>query len=274
MEKNKKIGLLIISIITILGIPILLNWLLRISVTSVIGGINSDIVWLSFWANYGGAILGGLISLYILKTTIEYNKAENETDRIYNHNKFIYEQQKKDLDKEIERLSLYLQIYDFNRLKFIYNYRLKEKGIPNESMHMIGNAYSLAFERFNQFSVHYADEEFSSNSFLNQQGNNYLSLVKLLNDMQILIFVISYNWANKELLISNIQRIAEENNVKIHSLLKVIRKHSVDNHNILDALFEEYNEIRQEKVLTQIRDYIKQRKTEIEKSFIYIYEKP
>ena len=65
-----------------------------------------------------------------------------------------------------------------------------------------------------------------------------------------------------------------KNNVKIHSLLKVIRKHSVDNHNILDALFEEYNEIRQEKVLTQIRDYIKQRKTEIEKSFIYIYEKP
>lgn len=270
MYKIKKIVLLIVGILTF---PILLNWLLGVSTIPVIGGKESETVWLSFWANYGGTILGGLISLYILKNTIEHNKLENQIDRDYNHNKLIFEQQKIDLENEIERLSLYLQIYDFNRLKFIYNYRLKEKGQPNESMHMIGNAYSLAFERFNRLSVYYTDEEFSSNSFLNQQGNNYLSLLRLLDDMHILLFIVPYNWINKDLLISNIMRIEKENNIKSHCLLKKLRRNSVDKHNILDALFEEYSDIKQEVILTQIRDYIKVRKTEIDNSFISIYGK-
>lgn len=272
MENRKKIGKLIISIILILCFPILLNWLLRISITSVIGGMDSDIVWLGFWANYGGAILGGLISLYILEKTIYYNKLESQKDRNYNLNRFLYEQKKSDLDKETERLTLYLQIYDFNRLKFVYNLRLKEKAGTNESLHMLGNVYSLAFERFNQFSVYYTDEEISSNSFLRQQGENYLSLIRLLDDFQILISINPDNWNNKDLQINNIQWYVREKGLKEHKLRKVVDRKFVNKFNLLDDLFGEYDDICQEKILTQIRDYINQKKIKIENSFINAYE--
>ena len=91
--------------------------------------------------------------------------------------------------------------------------------------------------------------------------------------MHILLFIVPYNWINKDLLISNIMRIEKENNIKSHCLLKKLRRNSVDKHNILDALFEEYSDIKQEVILTQIRDYIKVRKTEIDNSFISIYGK-
>ena len=69
------------------------------------------------------------------------------------------------------------------------------------------------------------------------------------------------------------ESIEKENNIKSHCLLKKLRRNSVDKHNILDALFEEYSDIKQEVILTQIRDYIKVRKTEIDNSFISIYGK-
>ena len=62
MRMLKKI---IIALI-IVCFPILLNCLLRIPITNVIGGSDSDVIWLNFWADYGGAILGGFISLYIV----------------------------------------------------------------------------------------------------------------------------------------------------------------------------------------------------------------
>ena len=98
MEKINKI----IIFLGIICFPILLNFILRIPVVSVIGGTESETVWLGFWASYGGAILGGLISLYILKATINFNKLENKRDRDYNHEKVLFEQRKTDLDKEIE----------------------------------------------------------------------------------------------------------------------------------------------------------------------------
>lgn len=270
MEKINKI----IIFLGIICFPILLNFILRIPVVSVIGGTESETVWLGFWASYGGAILGGLISLYILKATINFNKLENKRDRDYNHEKFLFEQRKTDLDKEIERLNLYLQIFDFNKLKFIYNVKLKEKSRENESLHMFGNLYNMAFERFHQFSVYYTDEEFSTNSFLSQQGTNYLNYICLLDDVQVLIGINPDNWTNLELQTQNIERFVKENNLQMHRLKDALRKSYINKHNILINLLEQYKEIQQSIILTQIREYINNRKEQINKAFNYKYGIP
>lgn len=266
MRMLKKI---IIALI-IVCFPILLNCLLRIPITNVIGGSESDVIWLNFWADYGGAILGGFISLYILYATIEHNKKESKEDRDYNHNKFLFEQQKNDLEKEIERLTLFLQVFDHNKLKFIYNYRLKEKG-TNESLHMLGDMYSLAFDRFHQFSIYYTDDAFSSSPFLMQQGENYISLIHLFDDLQILISLNPDNWTNKELQIDYIKRIAKEKNITIHRLWNILNKHNIAAHQIVEALLKEYCEISQVEVLSQIREYINERRVNINKSFFDKY---
>ena len=216
--------------------------------------------------------MGGFISLYILYATIEHNKQESKEDRDYNHNKFLFEQQKNDLEKEIERLTLFLQVFDHNKLKFIYNYRLKEKG-TNESLHMLGDMYSIAFDRFHQFSIYYTDDAFSSNPFLMQQGKNYISLIHLFDDLQILISLNPDNWTNKELQIDYIKRIAKEKNITIHRLWNILNKHNIATHQIVEALLNEYCEISQVEVLSQIREYINKRRVNINESFFDKYGK-
>lgn len=266
-----KIVKIIGTILSIVCIPILLNYLLRIPITTVIGGFNSDVVWLNFWANYGGAILGGFISLYILRATITHNKQENKEERNYNHNRFLYEQQKIDLDKETERLNLFLQLFDQNKLKFIYNVRLEEKGRSNESLHMLGNFYSLAFERFHQFSIYYTNEEFSSNPFLIQQEENYVSLMHLLDDLQILLSVNPENWSHKELQEQNINRAVKYKNIPIHRLMNILNKSIITKGEIIDDLLVEYKEIGILKVQSQIREYINKRRQIIDGNFINKY---
>lgn len=264
---------LIIIGICVVCFPILLNYLLSFSITSVIGGSNSEVVWLGFWANYGGAILGGLISLYILNATINHNKKENRTDRNYNHDKFLFEQQKSELEKEIERFNLYLQIFDQNKLRFIYNYRISEKGGRKESLHMLGELYSFVLERFNQFSIFYTDKEFLSNPFLKQQGDNYVTLVYLLDDLQILLNLSPDHWSNCDLQQQEIRRIINEKNIPIHRLDNIFSKPNMVAHKVMDALLTEYSEITQVKVLSQIRAYINEKRDSINENFINKYEK-
>lgn len=82
--------------IIVLSIPVVLNYLLQCPspLVNIIGGEDASLVWLNFWATYGGSIISVLISLYILRKTIEFNATQNKTNQEIEIKKFLYQNQK------------------------------------------------------------------------------------------------------------------------------------------------------------------------------------
>ena len=73
------IGLIVVLILFILVVPITLNYVLRIKVpTPVIGGDNSEAVWLAFW----GAYLSAIGSCVMAIASLKMNKKNIENTRI------------------------------------------------------------------------------------------------------------------------------------------------------------------------------------------------
>lgn len=71
--KNNKIWLLVL-LIPIL--PILLNYILPLGNLSNIGGKDSLVVWLNFWATFSNTLIYSILTLYILYRQIHTNKIQ------------------------------------------------------------------------------------------------------------------------------------------------------------------------------------------------------
>lgn len=78
-SKFKLIHILIIIIGVILS-PVILNIILK-SPNFWIEGIGNEIDWLAFWGSYGGATIGGLITLYVLYKTLTQNDNNNTASK-------------------------------------------------------------------------------------------------------------------------------------------------------------------------------------------------
>lgn len=73
-----KTRYLIITAIVIILVPICLNFLLPIKITSLsISGKTSE--WFQFWSSYSGAIISGLITLWVLYKTLDQNQNNHIT---------------------------------------------------------------------------------------------------------------------------------------------------------------------------------------------------
>ena len=72
------ICLIAISVVVIVAIPFVINWLIIEINTS---GNTSNLDWVNFLGNYTGAILGALISLIGIAITIRYTNEQNKKDR-------------------------------------------------------------------------------------------------------------------------------------------------------------------------------------------------
>ena len=70
-----------------------------------------------------------------------------------------------------------------------------------------------------------------------------------------------------------IRRIINEKNISIHRLDNIFSKPNMVAHKVIDVLLNEYSEITQVKVLSQIRAYINEKRDSINENFINKYEK-
>ncbi len=70
----------IIALISIISVPIILNFVLQISFPNIkiIGDADT---WLGFWSAYSGSVIGSMITLFVLYKTLRQNQ-ENHKKQI------------------------------------------------------------------------------------------------------------------------------------------------------------------------------------------------
>ncbi|WP_192348838.1 hypothetical protein [Algoriphagus sp. Y33] len=68
----------IIALISIISVPIILNFILQLSFPNIriIGNIDT---WLGFWSAYSGSVIGSMITLFVLYKTLRQNQENHKT---------------------------------------------------------------------------------------------------------------------------------------------------------------------------------------------------
>ena len=100
----------VIPVLLIICMPILVNQLLMLKpAVPVAGSIDS---WFSFLGSYTGAIISGLITLYVLLKTLAQNHRENERNRHLQIDVFKYQIRKDWFDNLRKQLTEYMKSLD------------------------------------------------------------------------------------------------------------------------------------------------------------------
>lgn len=178
MRKSKiitKIAIVVLFVIPL--IPIALNFILHISIKwmPVIGGNNSETVWLNFFGAYIGSIISSLIAFYILYI--------NRQD---NFNVIKYQNECSTFHKGISDLIIYITIYDKNHIRAIYNKWISAQQIGSiELCEQVKFLMDKATIVYRAITVYEPVE--SKKDFFIEQDNNYNVLANLLKDLNILV---------------------------------------------------------------------------------------
>ena len=236
-------------IVIVLIVPILLNYILPQSfsfVGNIIGGDNSSEVWLNFYSSYIGAIISTGVAFYVLY--------KNRKDTF---NIMQYQNEYSNLQDRIKEFICYIDIYNFNNVKSIFNdWRLRKKEteeLKKDIKILLDNAF-IAFETF---SLNYPKRYFNEIPFFIQQKKNYSSLIYFLQDFQILLDFDSKQWNNillfKEFL-CNRQDI-DIDNIST-DFLEAIKNHKTNEFSIFQILVNTYQCLDIKKIESQVRDYI------------------
>jgi hypothetical protein len=122
MIKSRKIILyIVIAAIAIFAVPIGLNYLLPLN-NSLFNINGNEKKWFSFWSNYSGAVISGLITLFVLFSTLKQNQK--------NHIKQI------DYSDELNRRQMSFQIKLFgNQIK--QKWLIDLKAVLSENLNIL-----------------------------------------------------------------------------------------------------------------------------------------
>jgi hypothetical protein len=164
----------------ILFLPIGLNYLLPIAQLSHIGGENSEVVWLNFWASYGNAIIVSIVTLFVLHKQIETNATENKNNRISADNKFTILQQKQNYKEFLDIAIKYIQLYDLKHIEYCaYENRYN----CEKSIFILGELKKRMHYVWLQLSLNCKIDTDSYISFINVQQANYIKLTELIEKL-------------------------------------------------------------------------------------------
>lgn len=237
-------------IILIIVIPIVLNTLLPISILpseyNIIGGDKSVEVWLNFFSSYIGAIVSTGVAFFVLY--------KNRKD---NFNVIQYQNEYSNLQNRIKEYIHYIDIYNFNNIKSIFNdWRLQKKE-SEELKKDIKNLMDNAFIAFETISLHYPKRYFNEIPFFIKQKENYSSLISFLQDFQILIYFDSKHWNNIQLfkIFLYSKKDIYIDNISI-GFLEAINNHKTNELPIFQLLVNTYPCLDLIKIESQVRDYI------------------
>lgn len=249
----------IILFLFVFATPFFLNFILPISFKgiSIIGGIDSEVIWLSFWGTYISSIISSIIAFYILNI--------NRKD---NFNILIYQHECDTLREKIRILVDYIDIYNINNVKLIYN-RWKVGINKNQDLNIeIKELMDKAFRTFEIFSLNYYVEEFNQTPFLKKQEENYYSFVRFLQDFQI-ILQFDYKLWNNPTEFKNFLYLHQNSFLDIisHSFLENIKNTTQEEESIFKILCDAYDDITQVNIESQVRNYIESERLNLENKF-------
>ena len=250
-----KKQIIIIGIIFLI-FPLFLNYFLQCPspFVNIIGEEQAPSKWLDFWASYGGASISALISLYILSKTLDQNHEENERNRIVEERRFSYEQKKLELNNLIQNIILYVDCFDQNKLTKIYNTWIISKKDTELCRDIIGGMYSEFFIALERVSLFFDVNDMKSNESLRWIGEDYASLISLLNDLQALISLHSDNVEDVENFLNH-----NSSRLNIKQLFSILQEK-----NPIGKLFSLYDDINQVKIEKKARTLIEEKRKELE----------
>lgn len=267
-----KKQIIIIGIIVLI-FPLFLNYFLQCPspFVNIIGEEQAPSKWLDFWASYGGALVSSSISLYILYSTLEQNKNENdenrkliEKNRIEDNKRFEYIQRKKELDDLIQLFIIYIGMFSNNILVEVYNKWLYGNK-KEEREQLIKNLYDDIFHVFEKISFYFPTKDFKTDTFLINLSNDYKERLSLYDDVQALINCDNRFWNNKFEIIRKIESNIDINKKISAKFKNVLLDKNIKNDDIFTELLSQYDNISQKVVESRIRSFIDYRKSEIEK---------
>ena len=233
--------------VSVLVIPAFLNFILRIDLFPVIQHNTTPALWLTFWGGYIGAIISSGIAFYVL-----YKNRKDQFSLL------AYQLEKEEFDKTMNSAVNYIQIYNENNLKMVYNNwkRTNDKVSCQEN---IRELMDFAFVNFTRFTIRYSEQRLSTDSFFISQQKNYVRCVRLLEDLQLLFSLDSSLW-NKPL------EIMEKLKDYPSSIFTDVLNTHHGNINVFNALMESYN-IGLTKVESEVRAFIENELKNLEEKF-------
>lgn len=251
MRVNKSMYIAAAAIILL--IPVVLNYLLQCPspFANILGGKNASIIWLNFWATYGGSIISVLISLYILSKTMEFNIAQNKINQNIEIKKFIYQNRINGLDKIIEDVIELIDCYNSNSFKEIINIWIQTNN-HEECKVRLKHLMDKSFIAYEKFTIHFSREELNNNILFQQQHKNYTQLVYLMQDIQILIMCDNSINNNIEATKDQILKLGFPPSSNFYQILN----NSNTKESISNELLEAYSCINQVEVEKQLRIFI------------------
>lgn len=235
-------------ILGILLIPVLLNFLLRIDLFPVIQKDSTPALWLTFWGSYVGAILSCGIAYYVLY--------KNRKDQFFS---LAYQLEKEEIDKTMNSAINYIQIYNENNLKMIYN-KWKRTNDKVSCQENIRELMDFSFVNFTSFTIRYPKQRLNTDPFFISQQINYVRLCNLLWDLQLLFSLDSSLW-NRPLDI-----MGKSKDFKPSEIFTAILNSSHENVSVFDLLLESYG-IGLKKVESEVRTFLEHERKNLEDKF-------
>ena len=234
--------------VTILLIPIFLNFLLSIDLCPVIQNDTTPALWLTFWGSYIGAILSSGIAFYVLY--------KNRKDQF---SSLAYQLEKEEIDKTMNSAVNYIQIYNESNLKMIYNKwrRTNDKVTCQEN---IRELMDFAFVNFTSFTIRYPKQRLTADTFFISQQINYVRLCHLLWDLQLLFSLDSSLWNSPSDIMEKLK------DFKLSDIFKAILNSSHENISVFDLLLRKYD-VGLEKVESEVRAFLENEREKLENKF-------
>lgn len=261
MKKIKWV--IVVVMVIIIVVPSVLNYvLLQPAICDVIQPNTASSIWLSFWSGCIGSVLTACVSYYIL-----YVNRKDECNRLE------YQFAKDNLEKSIQYSIMYLKIYNENELKQIYNYwRLTNDG--QVCKERIKELLDNAFISFETFTLMYSKERLINDKFFTGQFENYVNMVSLLQDLQILFSENSSLWNNPSEFINAINRQRSDIEDIISPLFLELLKSLKGKEPIFQKLLEieKYKNLNLKTVESQIRKFIDQEREKVNTKLQKTYE--
>lgn len=234
--------------VTILLIPIFLNFLLRMDLCPVIQNDTTPALWLTFWGSYIGAILSSSIAFYVLY--------KNRRDQF---SSLAYQLEKEEINKAMSSAINYVQIYNENNLKMIYNTwrRTNDKVSCQENIRELMDS---AFVKFTSFTIRYPNQRLTTDHFFISQQIKYVRLCNLLWDLQLLFSLDSSLWNRPSDIMEKLK------DFKPSDIFTSILNSSHENISVFDLLMKRYD-IGLEKVESEVRTFLENERKNLEDKF-------
>lgn len=262
MKKYKKITIvaIIVLLIVIPIIPVALNFILQIPIkwVPIIGGNNSETVWLNFYGSYLGAIfsfIGVVISSLITFYILYINRKDN-------FNVIQYQKECEDFQKELADLITYTTVYYRNHIFAIY-YKWKSAQQPGsiEVCEQVKFLMDKSATAYGMLTVY--EPVGSKKDFFIKQEKNYKLLVCLLKDLNALVISDSSKCDIPKHFNEHLNALSSENKDKkikpeiiSEKFWKDLNKPENQAKRVFDIFLETYKDIDFENIDAQVKEFI------------------